>query len=120
MGKVRENKVLRVEAKSHSREEADRKAEAETLSLSVEALRTAPVNQKITTPEILLRVAVLGQAIKDLSRKGSDRDGARFWVMGKCTSEPGFSFQEICDCLGFDHGSVRTQLLSQAKNRRET
>ena len=91
----------------------------EEITLPVEDLRTAPVNQRISTPEILLRVAVLSQAIKDLSRVGSDRDGAHLWVTGRVESEIGFSFCEICDCLGFNSELARKKVLLQAENRRE-
>lgn len=90
----------------------------EEIVLLVEDLRTAPVNHRISTPEILLRAAVLSQAIKDLSRVGVDRDGARLWVNGGVVSEVGFSFCEICDSLGFNPELVRKSVLLGVKNRR--
>lgn len=120
MGRVQENKTLEVEkGRCLSEKDQESSPSTEEVTFSVEALRTAPANQKITTPEILLRVAVLSQAIKDLSRSGLDKEEARVWIMQEVISESGFSFAEICDVLGLDHELARQKILSEAKNRLE-
>jgi hypothetical protein len=120
VGRVQENKTLEVEkGRCLSEKDQESSPSTEEVTFSVEALRTAPANQKITTPEILLRVAVLSQAIKDLSRSGLDKEEARVWIMQEVISESGFSFAEICDVLGLDHELARQKILSEAKNRLE-
>ena len=120
MGRVQENKTLEVgKARCLSEKDQESSPSTEEVTFSVEALRTAAANQKITTPEILLRVAVLSQAIKDLSRSGLDKEEARVWIMQEVISESGFSFSEICDVLGLDHELARQKILSEARNRLE-
>lgn len=82
------------------------------------------------TPELRLRVAVLGDALWCLQQSGkskngkrdhnacTDKEAARQWLMGEVKSMPSFSFQAICDSLGLDVGATRKAILKMLKTRR--
>ncbi len=82
------------------------------------------------TPEVRLRVAVLGDAIWCLQLPTKNRDGSRNWVAiklkreaknwlyGRARSLPSFSFAEVCEAVGLDVEAAHSAIERMLRTRR--
>lgn len=76
------------------------------------------------TPELRLRLAILGDAIMCLQKDSDkcnrealmDYEDAQKWFDGEIDSEPTCSFDEICGLLGLDTSAARVACLKIAKS----
>lgn len=76
------------------------------------------------SPELRLRLAILGDAIMCLQRDPEDcnreakmdHEHAKQWFEGEIESEPTCSFEEICDLLGLDPSAAKAACLKIAES----
>lgn len=76
------------------------------------------------SPELRLRLALLGDAIMCLQRDPEecnreakmDYEHAQQWFDGEIESEPTCSFEEVCDLLGLDPSATRKACLKIAES----
>jgi hypothetical protein len=82
------------------------------------------------TPEVRLRVAVLGDAIWCMQLPAKNRDGTKNWVAiklkreaknwlhGRAKSLPTFSFDEVCEAVGLDPAATHEAIERMLRTRR--
>jgi hypothetical protein len=78
-----------------------------------------PLPWVVSTPDTMLRMAVLEDAFRTLSHGDSEAkylsgayEETLAWVRQEYECFPGFSLADICDLLGMDTGYVKTRLLA--------